>query len=124
MSSLHDTKFGAPQLCPDCGHSNPSGLPLPERCMWCGPYGTKHEIKELSEMIKRQRPKEYFMKSYFGGHPVSIKLDTTRVYTEVELDDMFFNKARRSYYPDELIQYSCEQYTVMFALCTYEKGVI
>ena len=75
-------------------------------------------------MIKRQRPKEYFMESYHGGHPASIKLDITRVYTEVELDAIFFNKASKSYYSNNLIQYECDGFTVMFAICTYEKGVI
>ena len=42
---MDDTKYGASQTCPNCGYSNPSGFKLPERCLWCSPYGTKHEYK-------------------------------------------------------------------------------
>jgi len=44
---MNEIKLGAPQQCPVCGHSNPSGLPLPERCMWCGPTGEKYRIQEM-----------------------------------------------------------------------------
>jgi hypothetical protein len=30
-----EPKLGAPQTCPKCGGSNPSGLSLPEQCVWC-----------------------------------------------------------------------------------------
>jgi len=47
-----EVKLGAPQQCPACGHSNPSGLPLPARCVWCGPTGEQHRIKEMFEKAK------------------------------------------------------------------------
>jgi chromosome segregation ATPase len=30
-----EPKLGAPQTCPVCGGSNPSGLSLPKQCVWC-----------------------------------------------------------------------------------------
>jgi chromosome segregation ATPase len=30
-----EPKLGAPQYCPVCGGNNPSGLRLPEQCVWC-----------------------------------------------------------------------------------------
>ena len=42
-----EVKLGAPQQCPACGHSNPSGRELPRDCMWCGPTGEQDRIKEM-----------------------------------------------------------------------------
>ena len=42
-----EVKIGAPQKCPECGSSNPSGLSLPERCLWCGPTGEKYRVRAM-----------------------------------------------------------------------------
>ena len=62
-----EIKLGAPQQCPACGHSNPSGLPLPARCMWCGPTGEQGRIKEMFEKAKEEQPmKPPIFKEEFG----------------------------------------------------------
>ena len=48
-----EVKLGAPQHCPACGHSNPSGRELPRDCMWCGSTGEQGRIKE---MFKKMTP--------------------------------------------------------------------
>ena len=46
-----EVKLGAPQTCPKCKGENPSGLNLPERCVWCGPHGINKQWKELNDVI-------------------------------------------------------------------------
>ena len=54
LSTVNDmeVKLGAPQQCPACGHSNPSGRELPRDCMWCGPTGEQDRIKKMFEKAK------------------------------------------------------------------------
>ncbi len=40
--------LGAPQICPECKHQNPSGLNLPKQCIWCN-----YESKRFEEQIKK-----------------------------------------------------------------------
>lgn len=48
LADILNVRYGASQTCPKCGGDNPSGLQLPDRCVWCGPYGIDKEWKQLA----------------------------------------------------------------------------
>jgi len=46
---IHHVKLGAPRICPRCKAYNPSGVPLPEDCWYCG-----EEAKKFEEVLRKR----------------------------------------------------------------------
>ena len=47
--NILDIKLGSQQICPLCNSYNPSGLKLPEKCLWCKGTGSMNFIINLNE---------------------------------------------------------------------------
>lgn len=85
---MQESKLGAPQKCPNCGQFNPSGLKLPDECLFC-----KAKINSMKDVLQKTSKEAKKTKNMEGKKMTESKLQRAIfVYEATRLEAKISNR--------------------------------